>query len=288
MKTNSNDEFLVTKEHKRFVEFCNACYEYEYIGICHGYPGIGKTMSATKYSRQDEISEIKIIGGSAEDNLHVPSDLADVKSTLFTPIPGKTVTSNFNLLSTNIRRTNRVIISAREKINPIVNPPNCPLFEIRESAEIIHPQNECCEIIIVDEAERLTYAGVEMVRDFYDRDQTVKAIIFIGMPGLEKRMSRYPQLYSRVGFVHEYKAMSKDEMIFILERYWQNLDSKLNLDDFADHEAMTEVIKIVNGNFRLLNRLFTQISRIMKLNNLSHITKEVIEASRECLLIGTN
>ncbi|MBB1010661.1 ATP-binding protein, partial [Dietzia sp. SLG510A3-3B2-2] len=32
--------------------------------------------------------------------------------------------------------------------------------------------------------------------------------------------SRYPQLYSRVGFAHEYRPLSKDELRFVLERRW--------------------------------------------------------------------
>ncbi len=38
-----NQNFIETKEYKRFAEFCDACIKYQYIGICYGQPGVGKT-----------------------------------------------------------------------------------------------------------------------------------------------------------------------------------------------------------------------------------------------------
>ena len=41
-------------------------------------------------------------------------------------------------------------------------------------------------------------------------------VILIGILGIEKRPSRYPQLYSRVGFAHHYRPLQGDELAFVL------------------------------------------------------------------------
>lgn len=149
------------------------------------------------------------------------------------------------------------------------------------------PDNQnSTKLIIVDECDRLTAQGFEYFRSIYDDEHV--AVIFMGMPGLEKRLARYAQLYSRIGFVHEFKALSLDEVQFLLETKWANLATKFKIDDFADIEALTALVRTSVGNFRLLERIVMQISRLMRINGLRTITKELVDAAREILIIGTD
>jgi transposase len=45
-------------------------------------------------------------------------------------------------------------------------------------------------------------------------------MVLIGMPGIEKRVTRYPQFFSRIGFVHEFRALSDADIQVLLEQRW--------------------------------------------------------------------
>ena len=130
----------------------------------------------------------------------------------------------------------------------------------------------------------MTTQGLEQLRDLHDR--TGVALILIGMPGIEKRLSRYPQLYSRVGFAHHYRPLQGDELTFVLTRHWRQLGLALDEADFTDSQAIAAIARITSGNFRLLHRLFVQIGRVLEINGLSIITDDVVEAARSTLVIG--
>ncbi len=144
---------------------------------------------------------------------------------------------------------------------------------------------ERTELLIVDEADRLKFPTLEQLRDEYDRRGF--GLVLIGMPGLERRLARYAQFYSRVGFVHQFRTLSADGMRLILAQKWGQLGLTLAPDDVTDAEAIGAILRITGGNFRLVQRLFSQIERILEINSLRAITPDVVDAARQSLVIGT-
>jgi len=273
------ETFIVTKEYRRFVEFCDACRREGYIGLCYGPPGVGKTLSARRYALW-ELVEPRLPRHAPY--LPLPPEIASCSTVFYTP----SVTNTPRAIADDIKEM-RLMLSrfVWEAGRRPEDPPSygaCP---------------EACRLLIVDEADRLNMTSLEQVRDIYDRershdggrthDQGCLGLVLIGMPGLEKRLARYPQLYSRVGFAHPFHPLGPEEMRFLLEHKWSHLGLTLQPDDFTDAEAVAAVIRVTQGNLRLVQRLFTQIERVLKINGLRTVTCEVVEAARECLVIGT-
>jgi DNA transposition AAA+ family ATPase len=140
-------------------------------------------------------------------------------------------------------------------------------------------------LILIDEADRLKVPSLEQLRDLFDRSGV--GLVLIGMPGIEKRLARYPQLYSRVGFVHAFRSSRAEEVRRLLAEHWPEMGFMLPASGISDEAAVAAIIRITGGNFRLMRRLLAQVERLLGINQLQAVTVAVVEAAREGLVIGT-
>lgn len=271
-------EFLVTKQYQLFAEFCDACRHYHYIGLCYGAAGVGKTWSGRYYARWDVIEPIPLTGTLATSLPPLPAEIMACRAIFYTPsqtVSPRMIEDQIDYLRTKLKYA---VTDAKNAAQDNVEP--------RRSS----PQ-DYTELIIVDEADRLKMQGLEQLRDIYDRSQLGSknplGLIFVGMPGIEKRLARYAQLYSRVGFVHQFNALNREEMLTVLEHDWKQLGLTFTTNNSVTQEAITAIIRTTSGNFRMTQRLFEQIERVVSINQLTAIDKNVIETAREMLVIGT-
>ena len=262
--------FIVTKEHRRFTEFAHAIRTHHTIGVCFGPAGVGKTLSARRPAHWDLAEPLLHTWGPREpSDAQVYAALARSRTVFYTPTVGGTLRElrkDLHLMTSRVESC----IEQHHSLN--------------SDGQRGVARDRRIELLIIDEAERLSTSALEHLRDMFDR--TPIGLMLIGMPGIEKRLARYPQLYSRVGFAHHYRPLQDDELTFVLTRHWRQLGLSLDSTDFTDTQAMAAISRITNGNFRLLHRLFVQIERILLINELNVITEDVVEAARSTLVIG--
>jgi hypothetical protein len=303
--------FVETLEYRRFAEFCDACRQYRYIGLCYGPPGVGKTLSARRYAHWEALQDLDVYRMS-KDQLFALASCGQPDTILYTPPVANTprsVTEDVSRARTLLHRIAREPIHREEDAireqrrrqyeeerdlfiarggwwdpasSPDGPPQPPPLAELAaEFSQREKAVRDPTSLLLVDEAERLKMVSLEAMRDIFDRGGI--GLVLIGMPGIEKRLARYPQLYSRVGFVHEFRPLSVGEVRRLLDESWA--PAGVNLPSL-DTEAVAAIIRITGGNFRLLHRLLAQAERVARINSLSTVTRQVIEAARESLVIG--
>lgn len=258
--------FVETREHARFSEFALACTTDSYIGVCHGRPGVGKTRSAREYAACPNLLEY-ILGKPISPDL--ARAIERCRGLFFTAPVSNTPKIVNDRLQSNLLRLGH----ARLALAGLTWD-----FDTSTQAEA------ACPLLIVDEADRLSIASLEHLRDLYDRYGF--GLILMGMPGLEKKLARYPQLYSRIGFVHEFKPLREAEMRLVATKHAATFGIAFDPNGLEGIEALAAVIRLTRGNLRLVERLLAQTRRIMDINGAETVTLEVVEAARDRLVIG--
>ncbi len=281
--------FADTKEYLRFGEFCDACRKYRYVGICHGVPGAGKTRSAREYASWNLLSPLfpeelfTLVGRRHLDDQFPHKPFATPDSPAFTDVLSCRTVYYTAPVAATPSRIEREVMALSATLSYLVEAAE-QASRGKDDFLLAYRLPKRTELLIVDEAQRLKMAALEQLRDLYDRGNF--GLVLIGQPGLEKSLARYPQLYSRVGFAHQFRVLSEEETRWLLEERWSHLGMHIRVDDFTDTEALAAIVRITGGNFRVIHRLLMQIERILEINHLQTVTKEVVEKARERLVLG--
>src|SRR5271170_1175264 len=263
----SSYAFVETIEHRRFIEFCDACRHFRYIGLCYGPPGIGKTLSALRYSRADQIvphdrwtSEIR--DDRPVDTLLYTTSVVNTPSRVENDIRWARERVMSIVLDPIRREATMVLDELRlkdeKRRREIMDKPGCSpcdrpavdpsyfetykQYQAKERA-VLDPTT----LILVDEADRLHMNSLEQIRSIFD--EGTAGLVLIGVPGIEKRIARFPQFYSRIGFVHEFRPLDAAQMQELLEKRWTPAGVTLP-DEQLVPEVIASLIRMTGGNFR--------------------------------------
>ena len=87
--------------------------------------------------------------------------------------------------------------------------------------------------------------------------------------------------------MHAFRPLSAEEVHDLFAQRWVPAGVVLPDEGLINAEVLAAIIRITGGNFRLLQRLLTQIARLVEINALSQVTREVVDTARESLVIGT-
>jgi len=132
-------------------------------------------------------------------------------------------------------------------------------------------------VLIVDEADYLTDASLELVRRvIHDKSNT--GVVLVGLPRLEYKIrslkNDHQQLASRVGIFLKVAKMSKSDGEKILSGVWKDLAK----------DVVEAFVKTANGSARTLVKLMGRVHQIMALNKTEKPDSDIIARAGELLM----
>jgi len=256
----------MTSQYRRFAEICNKSESGKFISLFYGKTGLGKTECAVHYANWRTVEPLLDMSRAARQ---IPTSIVQCGAAVYTPDVGATQ----KMVQTGIS-------VLRNRFDDMVDQAAC---WHRFDTGPFYP-HKYLKLLIIDEADRLKAGPLEFIRDLYDRSNL--SILLVGSPGIDRRLKRagYGQLHSRFTLACEIQPLNMDEMRLFISLKWQ----ELNLPLTADDAVSAAIMRIANGNFRALHRIFVEIKRLQRLNCLPMVTPDLVEVARRGLLLGSN
>jgi hypothetical protein len=252
--------FVETKHTRRVADLCSALRQTRTLGLLVGLPGVGKTW-AVQYAAQQQ---------------HQP-ELITASLVLYT-----------SLDSENTSRS--LMINLLSCLGPDYRAPMADMT--RMACCWIHRRQ--VELIILDEAERLDKASLNVLQEIHDRTRC--AFLFVGEPDLNLKFRRYESLLNRLGITMELPLLTFDEMVqFLLQLQSLYLQGKIHQPppqaEFfigweqvpEDLTLLKEIYRLTFGNLRRMEMLIQEAERIAALNGQHFVELPVIRAAAKLL-----
>ncbi len=122
--------------------------------------------------------------------------------------------------------------------------------------------------IVIDEVDHMLHDSkvIETMRDIYD--ETGNPFLLIGMQDAERKLKRFPHLYSRFADVYKAKPISADEI--------QDIADQL-CDYPLEQQSAQLLFERTNGEFRKIMRWLKVLERKAHTNSLKAITPALIK-----------
>ena len=181
-------DFIVTKEYRRFAEFCDACQKYRYIGLCYGAPGVGKSLSARYYARWDLLEPLWLHYILEKSR---PKEIMNCRTVLYTP----PVVNTPQAIDKDLERLDHVLRTLVEEA-----------LQVHQAEQ---PQARNAEItpdlMIIDESDRLKMTGLEHMRD------RLYLCTFRYSQFKPRKVRIKSQTQCRIGIAHEAKRAHDDD-----------------------------------------------------------------------------
>jgi DNA transposition AAA+ family ATPase len=144
-------------------------------------------------------------------------------------------------------------------------------------ARIVEALKERDAVLIIDEADYLSDASLELVRRIIN-DKAQTGVVLVGLPRLEYKLRNlrndHEQLTSRVGVFVKLCRIKKADVIKILSGVWKDLTG----------EAVDAFVSVAAGSVRTLVKLMGRVRQVMELNRIEEPNAETVFAASELLM----
>lgn len=252
--------FVETRQHLRFSEFADYCRTNRSLGVCSGKPGVGKEASAQSYA-----------------HWHVLSPLIENPRRPQTP-PVRLENCHTAYWDAELNCTLKRLLSAlrrlRNKFDSLLQE---SLYWYEPERFKASPRTEFLELLFVNNAHRLPFHCLEALNDFRKRYKI--GIALLGAPGFDRKVKHYELVGCDVSLFHEYATPRADELKQILELRWRN--EAVTVDD----AAISVIEEVTRSNIQKALNVQAEIERVRKINSISIISPEIVQAASASLLL---